>query len=68
MCTGMRFSEMQLHLAIIKTILQFQILPCTRDVDIKQRFILVPSHAISIRLLTRKFFKEKKFQTFQKIE
>lgn len=53
MCTGRRFTEMQLHIAVIKTLLRFRIRPVTEKLDMVQRFILLPSRPVAVRLERR---------------
>lgn len=53
MCAGRRFSEMQLHVAIIQLILRFQLKPITKQLKMEQRFILVPAHPIAIQFSPR---------------
>ena len=54
MCTGRRFSEIQLYLAVIKLILNYELIAKTNeDIKLSHSFILVPENSIDIVLKPR---------------
>ena len=53
MCVGRRFTEHQLHMTIAKLVLNFRLEPMQRNLSRSHEFIVVPSHAVPIRLVPR---------------
>lgn len=54
MCTGRRFSEIQLYLAIIKLILNYELIGITKKIELIHSFILMPKSKIEIAFKKRK--------------
>lgn len=53
MCTGRRFSEIQLYLAVIKLVQNYELIAVTKNVELTHSFILMPKNPIKI------IFKER---------
>lgn len=54
MCAGRRISEVELYLAMIRTIANFRLESTTKDLKLRQDFILVPAEEVKIRLIPRR--------------
>nr|WPM94883.1 cytochrome p450 314A1a [Polyphagotarsonemus latus] len=53
MCTGRRFSEIQIYLTIIKIISNYELKSITKEIDLLHSFILIPEKRISIAFKKR---------------
>lgn len=53
MCTGRRFSEIQLYLAVIKLLSNYELISITKDVQLSHSFILMPETPIAIAFRRR---------------
>lgn len=53
MCTGRRFSEIQLYLAVIKLLSNYQLISITEHVEMSHSFILMAETPIAMKFRRR---------------
>ena len=54
MCVGRRISEVELYMAMIRVVTGFRLESESKDLKLRQDFILVPAEKVKVRLTPRK--------------